>query len=85
MQLELHPITLRLRTTFRIAHGASDTRDNLLIRLGEGWGEAAPVAYHGESAAQVAAWFDRHKAALERIDDPRALRAALASRDSFSR
>lgn len=66
-------IELRLRHTFRIAHGASDTRRNLILRLGDGLGEAAPVAYHGESAERVSATLERWRPELERLDDPAAI------------
>jgi L-alanine-DL-glutamate epimerase-like enolase superfamily enzyme len=42
-----------LKTTFRIAHGASDQRHNVLVHIGEGVGEAAAVAHHGESQAGI--------------------------------
>lgn len=71
--LAYHPCTLRLRHTFRIAHGASDTRQNVIVRLGEGLGEAAPVAYHGESATGVIAALERWQPTLERLDDPAAI------------
>jgi L-alanine-DL-glutamate epimerase-like enolase superfamily enzyme len=59
MQLTWEPITLNLRTTFRITHGASDQRFNVLVHIGEpggdpalsGVGEAAGVHYHGENQA----------------------------------
>lgn len=54
MRITCEPITLDLRTTFRIAHGASDQRHNVLVHLGEGIGEAAAVAYHGETQAGMA-------------------------------
>ncbi len=66
-------IQLRLRHTFRIAHGASDTRRNVLLRLGDGLGEAAPVAYHGESVERVSATLERWRPELERLDDPAAI------------
>ncbi len=53
LQLSWEPITLDLRTTFRIAHGASDQRFNVIVHLNEGLGEAAAVAYHGESQAGI--------------------------------
>ena len=31
MKLHWEPITLELRTTFRVAHGASDQRHNVLV------------------------------------------------------
>lgn len=49
MKLSWEPLTLDLRTTFRIAHGSSDQRHNVLVRLDEGMGEAAAVPYYGES------------------------------------
>jgi len=57
MYLEFEPITLSLRTPFRIAHGSSDVRHNVLVRIGdgerEGLGEAAPVTQHHETQASV--------------------------------
>ena len=43
------PITLDLKTTFRVAHGASDQRHNVLVYLDDGVGEAAAVPYYGET------------------------------------
>ena len=57
MELHVEPITLNLSTPFRIAHGTSTERHNVLVRLRdgehEGWGEAAPVRQHHESQATV--------------------------------
>lgn len=53
MKLAWEPITLNLKITFRIAHGASDQRHNVIVRLEDGIGEAAPVAYHGETQQGV--------------------------------
>ena len=57
MRLEAEPITLNLATPFRIAHGTSHARHNVLIRIGdgdhEGLGEAAPVRQHHETQAGV--------------------------------
>jgi L-alanine-DL-glutamate epimerase-like enolase superfamily enzyme len=49
MKLTWEPITLGLKTTFRIAHGVTDKRSNVLIHLDGGVGEAAAVPYYGES------------------------------------
>ena len=63
MKLITEPYTIHLRTTFRIAHSASDQRHNVIVRLGKGdempytgMGEAAAVAYHGESQAGILAY-----------------------------
>jgi L-alanine-DL-glutamate epimerase-like enolase superfamily enzyme len=75
MRLVIEALSLRLRQPFVIAHGASTTRDNVLVRLvdegavdadgasaREGLGEAAAVPYLGESRAGIAAYLE----ALER-------------------
>jgi L-Ala-D/L-Glu epimerase len=49
MKLHWEPITLDLKTTFRVAHGASDQRHNVLVYLNDGVGEAAAVPYYGET------------------------------------
>jgi L-alanine-DL-glutamate epimerase-like enolase superfamily enzyme len=57
LRLDFQPITLTLKTPFRIAHGSSDVRHNVLVRIGdgehEGLGEAAPVRQHHETQASV--------------------------------
>jgi L-alanine-DL-glutamate epimerase-like enolase superfamily enzyme len=57
-----HPLDLRLRHTFRIARGASDLRENLLVEVeheGEvGLGEAAPLRRYGEDRASATAAVD---------------------------
>ena len=70
------PMTLNLRTTFRIAHGASDQRHNVLVRIAEGVGEAAAVAYHGETQAGIMAYLQT-LGALDG-DDPCLLEDLLA-------
>jgi len=59
MLLRWETVTLRLRTTFRTAHGASDERHNVIVRLEHegrlGLGEAAGLSYHGESPEGIAA------------------------------
>ena len=59
LTLTPQPLTLNLRTTFRIAHGASDQRHNVILHLHDpqsgltGLGEAAAVVYHGETQAGI--------------------------------
>jgi L-alanine-DL-glutamate epimerase-like enolase superfamily enzyme len=53
VKLSWEPVTLKLRTTFRIAHGASDQRHNVLVHLDEGVGEAAAVPYYGDTQASL--------------------------------
>ena len=57
MHIEFEPITLKLETPFRIAHGTSHARNNVLVRIGDGThqglGEAAPVRQHHETQEGV--------------------------------
>jgi len=53
MNIEWEAITLDLKNTFRIAHGASDQRHNVIVKIGNGMGEAAGVPYLGESQASI--------------------------------
>jgi L-alanine-DL-glutamate epimerase-like enolase superfamily enzyme len=59
LTLSCEPVTLDLRTTFRIAHGASDQRFNVIAHLFDpesgltGVGEGAAVSYHGESQTGI--------------------------------
>jgi L-alanine-DL-glutamate epimerase-like enolase superfamily enzyme len=59
VSIRTQPLDLRLRHTFRIARGASDVRENLLVELEHegqvGLGEAAPIRRYGEDRASAAA------------------------------
>jgi L-Ala-D/L-Glu epimerase / N-acetyl-D-glutamate racemase len=59
MRLTIEPLTLRLRQPFAIAHGVSLTRENVLVRIGAGIGEAAAVTYLGETRERIVAYLDR--------------------------
>lgn len=67
MKLTYQPYTVRLKTTWRIAHGSTDMRHNVLVKIGEGVGEAAGVPHHGESAEGIMAYLDLLS---EKIWDP---------------
>jgi L-alanine-DL-glutamate epimerase-like enolase superfamily enzyme len=64
LQLSCEPVTLDLKTTFRIAHGASDQRHNVIAHLDEGVGEAATVPYYGDTQAGIMAYLDRASGSL---------------------
>jgi L-alanine-DL-glutamate epimerase-like enolase superfamily enzyme len=68
LHLSWQPLTLDLKTTFRIAHGASDRRHNLLAFVDGGVGEAAVVPYYGETQEGVIAYFEHIQNQLG--DDP---------------
>jgi L-Ala-D/L-Glu epimerase len=79
MELHYQPITLELETPFRIAHGTSVVRENVLVRIRagglEGLGEAAPVRQHHETQAGVIEYL----ASLSLPDDPFLLEDVMAS------
>ncbi len=68
MQLSWQPLTLQLIHPFRIAHGVSDTRENVLVRVEGGVGEAAAVPYHGETRDGIIQYLQRLD--LTRFSDP---------------
>jgi L-alanine-DL-glutamate epimerase-like enolase superfamily enzyme len=51
MRLTAEPLTLQLRTAFRIAHGVTRERHNVLAHLDSGVGEGAVVPYYGDTQA----------------------------------
>ncbi|WKZ48922.1 MAG: dipeptide epimerase [Anaerolineales bacterium] len=82
MKLHWEPISLELRTTFRVAHGASDQRHNVLVFLDDGVGEAAAVPYYGETQQGIIEYL---KSAPELGDDLFDMDAVLAKRPAGSR
>lgn len=82
MKLHWEPITLDLKTTFRVAHGASDQRHNVLVHLDEGVGEAAAVPYYGETQAGIIEYL---RSVPDLGDDPFDMDAILARRPPGSR
>ena len=82
MKLRWEPITLELRTTFRVAHGASDQRYNVLVYLDEGVGEAAAVPYYGETQQGIIEYL---QSVPDLGNDPFDMDATLARRPAGSR
>lgn len=79
LRLGLQALDLRLRHTFRIARGASDTRENLLVELEAeghcGHGEAAPILRYGQDRASAARAVE---VMAGRLGDPRQFASASA-------
>ena len=67
MKLTYEGYTLNLRTTWRIAHGATDQRHNVFAFIGSGTGEGAGVPHHGESQAGIIQYLEE---VADRIWDP---------------
>lgn len=82
MKLRWEPITLDLKTTFRVAHGASDQRFNVLVFLDDGVGEAAAVPYYGETQEGIIEYL---KSVPDLGDDLFDMDAVLAKRPAGSR
>ena len=82
MKLTWEAITLDLKTTFRVAHGASDQRFNVLVYLEDGVGEAAAVPYYGETQEGIIEYL---KSVPDLGDDPFDMDAILAKRPAGSR
>jgi L-Ala-D/L-Glu epimerase len=82
MKLHWEPLTLDLKTTFRVAHGAFDQRFNVLVHLDDGVGEAAAVSYYGETREGIIEYL---KSVPELGDDPFDIDAVLARRPPGSR
>lgn len=59
MRITSEPFTLQLKSTWRIAHGASDQRHNVIIRIEDGLGEAAGVPYFNESVAGIQGYLEQ--------------------------
>jgi L-Ala-D/L-Glu epimerase / N-acetyl-D-glutamate racemase len=72
MRLSWEALSLELIQPFRIAHGVSHTRDNVLVRLDAGVGEAAAVSYHHETRQGIVEYLERID--LSEVADPLRLR-----------
>ncbi len=82
MKLHWEPITLDLKTTFRVAHGASDQRHNVLVYLDDGVGEAATVPYYGETREGILEYLE---SVPDLGDDPFDMDFVLSKRPAGSR
>jgi L-Ala-D/L-Glu epimerase len=77
MRFDVQPITLNLKTPFRIAHGTSYARHNVLVHLGDGVGEGAPVSHYGYNQAQAVDYLRGLDLEALLGDDPLALEDVL--------
>jgi L-Ala-D/L-Glu epimerase len=82
MKLHWEPITLELKTTFRVAHGASDQRHNVLVYLDDGVGEAAAVPYYDETQQGIIEYLE---SVADLGDDPFDIDSVLSRRPAGSR
>jgi len=82
MKLHWEPITLELKTTFRVAHGVSDQRHNVLVYLEDGVGEAAAIPYYGETQQSIIEYL---QSVPDLGDEPFDMDAVLSRRPPGSR
>ncbi|HEX7051694.1 MAG TPA: dipeptide epimerase [Longimicrobiales bacterium] len=79
LELDFEILELRVRHPFRVARpGSPIERRSVWVRVRdadgfEGWGEAAPLPYYGETPETVAAVLERLGGALAAVEDPFAL------------
>lgn len=77
MRLTVEPITLNLKTPFRIAHGTSAARHNVLVHLDDGVGEGALAPCCGYSQGDVTTYLQSLDIDALLGNDPLALEDAL--------
>jgi L-alanine-DL-glutamate epimerase-like enolase superfamily enzyme len=77
MQLIVQPITLTLKTPFRIAHGTSTARQSVLVHLGDAVGEGSIMPYYGHTQAEIVAYLEKLDLRMLLGEDPLALEDAL--------
>ncbi len=63
------PVTLTLRTPFKIAHGVSATRENVIVSLDGAYGEASLPPYYGTTTDEVMAYVQSPEVAAALGDD----------------
>jgi L-alanine-DL-glutamate epimerase-like enolase superfamily enzyme len=77
IRLIVEPITLKLKTPFRIAHGTSVARDSVLVHLGDSVGEGPIMPYSGYTQAEVVAYLQNLDLDMLLDEAPLALADAL--------
>jgi L-alanine-DL-glutamate epimerase-like enolase superfamily enzyme len=77
MQLGVEPLALHLKTPFRIAHGTSTVRHNVMVRLDGAVGEGALAPYYGISQSEVIEYLESLDPDSLLGEDPLALEDAL--------
>ncbi len=82
MKLSWEAIRLDLKLPFRLAHGTTGQRFNVLVYLDEGVGEAAAVPYYGESQQGIIEYL---KTVPDLGDEPFDIDGVLARRPAGSR
>jgi len=79
MRLSWETFTIRSKHPFRISRSVKQDVERVWVRVQadglEGWGEADPLAYYGETAATVVAALERMRPRIESAAEPERLEA----------
>jgi L-alanine-DL-glutamate epimerase-like enolase superfamily enzyme len=74
MKLTWETFTIRAKHPFRISRSVKQDVERVWVRVEseglEGWGEADPLAYYGETAGTVVAALERMRPVIEAATDP---------------
>jgi len=76
MHLTYHTIDLKLKHPFRISRSVTEVKKNVIVKIDEGIGEAAPSAYYGENAETVIECLEKVKDQIG--DDPFQIESILS-------
>ena len=76
MHLTYHIVDLKLKHPFRISRSVTELKKNVIVRIDEGIGEAAPSQYYGENAETVIRCLEKVKGRLG--DDPFQIESILS-------
>jgi L-alanine-DL-glutamate epimerase-like enolase superfamily enzyme len=79
MKLTYKTIDLELKHPFRIARSVTKVKNNVIVHIDEGIGEAAPSQYYGENADTVTKCLEKLRDQLG--DDPHQLESILSNLD----
>jgi len=74
MKLTWETFTIRSKHPFKISRAVKQSVERVWVRVTadglEGWGEAAPSRYYGETSGTVVAALERMRPVIEEADDP---------------
>ena len=76
MRLSYHTIDLKLKHPFRISRSVTESKKNVIVKIDEGIGEAAPSAYYGENIDTVTECLEKVKDQIG--DDPFQIESILS-------
>jgi len=82
MKLSHERFDLKVTDPFRIARGTTTVSPSIIVKIEQGFGEAAPSSFYGEDANTVVSFIERAKSLLE--GDPFELEEVLGKIDSVA-